>query len=464
MKYNYFFRSHFGAMSAKAIMIMSVFIGLLLLLGDHGTPRVQYLGGGALSPQKGQFLFRFSRLMDEKSVEQGFTIKPNLPGKMSWSGRTFAYTPDKSIAYAETYTITFSGALDRDHRSMPQSSWKIPTTPVAFAYLGSTGSDGGRIVLHATDGSNHRIVTSDLLLVQSFEVSLDGQYIAYLAATKGTDLQDRKSFHLHVLHLADNTDQVVVTDNNWILDNLRWLPDSSGIGFTYVNFSGTQEGIELYTLSNNKLQAVAVGKARAYPYYFSPDSSQLAYIDTNGALILGTIPDGNGSLVATTFTEMSGFDPVGKYLAYIAPRSVSTFDLTNIPILMGNNGEEMKIPVPPSSNFDLQFIPETSKIVWTLEKAVGSIRDDHLFIYDYQSKALKQLTAEDAATDLVPTPGPDGHTLAWLRFYNENKGYVLSGWNDYQGKIIGGEIWLYDMFSGQSTNTHLVGANVRFIP
>ncbi len=464
MKFNTFFRSYFGQVSSKVILLLAVFIGLLLLLGDHGTPKVQYIGGSPLSPQKGQLLFRFSRLMDEKSVESSISIVPTLPGKMSWSGRTFAYTPDKTIGYHQTYTVTFARALDRELRSMPSQSFSVVTSPVHLVYLGTEGNKLGRILQYQLDTNASKFLTNDSLFVQSFEVSPDGHYIAFLAAKAGEDLHDRKLFRLYLYDLETTQLQSIAVENSWILDNIHWLPDSQGVGITYVTSAGNSEGIVLYDIATEKVSKIADGKARAYPYYFSPDSSQLAYIDTNGALILGSIPDGNGALVATTFTDIAGFDDQGKYLAYIAPRSVSTFDLTNVPILVGSDGEELKIPVPDSSNFDMQFIPGTTQLIWTKEKAIGNVRDDHLYLFDYVTKRLSPLAISDGATDLVPTASPDGQMIAWLRFYNENKGYVLSGWNDYQGKLIGGEIWVHDMITNQDRNTTLVGANVRFIP
>ena len=120
MKFNLFLRSHFGQASLKVIIVLSLFIAALVLLGNQGAPRVEYLSGNPLSPQKGQFLFRFSRLMNEKSVEQGFSIVPNLTGKVSWSGRTFAYTPDKAINYNSQYVIAFNQAFDRDGKFIDQ--------------------------------------------------------------------------------------------------------------------------------------------------------------------------------------------------------------------------------------------------------------------------------------------------------------------------------------------------------
>jgi Tol biopolymer transport system component len=464
MKFNTFFRSHFGVVSMRAIIVLAVFIGLLLLLGDHGTPRVSYIGEQSFSPQKGQFLFRFSRLMDQKSVERGFSISPQLPGKMSWSGRTFAYTPDEAIAYNQSYVVSFKQAYDADQRELPSQSITIVTAPYRFAYLGTEGDETGRILQYTLAGKEKMFITSADLFVQSFEISPDGNYIAFLGAKRDANLHDRKVFDLYLYNLKLRDQRLIPTDENWSLDNIRWLPDSQGLGVTFVATNGIAEGIVLYDIATEQWTPVAKDNARGYAFHFSPDGSQLVYVDTNGALILGSIPDGKGALIATTWTDSVGFDDQGRYFAYTGPRSASPFDITNVPILVGNGGEEIKIPVPESSNFDTQFIPNASKLVWTLETATGNLRDDHLAIYDYDQHTLTTIAPSDQASDFMPMPSPDGKLISWLRFYNDNKGYVISGWNDFQAKLMGGEIWIYDMITTQPEQTSLVGANVRFIP
>lgn len=464
MKFNSFFRSHFGLVSTKVIVILTVFIGLLLVVGDHGTPRITYIGEQSLSPQKGQFLFRFSRLMDEKSIEQGFSISPDLPGKMSWSGRTFAYTPEHAIAYDQSYQVSFRQGRDLDQRVLPDQTMTIITAPSRFAYLGTEREETGRILQYSLISKTKHFITSNDLFVQSFEIAPNGHTVAFLAAKIGDDLHDRKVFDLYLYDLVTNHQQLVPTDATWVIDNLSWLPDSRGLGMTFVDTNGIREGIQLYDLTTEQWTPVADNVARGYSFHFSPDGSQLVYVDTNGALILGEIPEGKGSLIATTWTDSVGFDADGKYFAYTAPRSASPFDTTNVPILVGSSGDELKVPVPESSNFDMQFVPNTNQIVWTLETATGTIRDDHLALYDYEQKMLTVITDTDQASDFMPEPSPDGSKVAWLRFYNDNKGYVISGWNDYQAKLIGGEVWIYDMLNSQAKNTGLQGANIRFIP
>lgn len=464
MKFNTFFRSHFGVVSTRVIVILAIFIGLLLLLGDHGTPRVSYIGEQSFSPQKGQFLFRFSRLMDQKSVESGFSITPSLPGKMSWSGRTFAYTPDQAIAYGQSYTVSFKQGYDLDQRELPVQTITIVTAPYRFAYLGTEGEETGRILEYTLTSKGKVFITDVDLFVQSFEISADGNFLAFLGAKRNSNLQDRKVFDLYLYDRKMRRYSMIGTDDSWVIDNIRWLPDGQGFGITFVDSNGVTEGIALYDRINQQWTRVAKDNARGYPFHFSPDSSQLVYVDTNGALILGAIPDGQGSLIATTWTDSVGFDGQGKYFAYTAPRSASPFDITNVPVLVGNSGEELKIPVPESSNFDMQFIPNTTQLVWTLETATGTIRNDHLALYDYDKHTLATIADTDQASDFMPIASPDGKLITWLRFYNDNKGYIISGWNDYQAKLIGGEVWVYDIINNQAQPTSLAGANVRFIP
>lgn len=465
MTTNRFFRSRLSLVSARVIAVLSVMIGLLILGGDHGVPRVTYTGSPMLSARNGQFVFRFSRLMDEKSVEDGFRIVPPVSGKFSWIGRTFAFTSDTNLVYGERYDVTFATARDLSNKEMPLTTLSVPVQDQSWFFLGTQAGQAGRVMHREQNSAQPTAITPAHLFVQQYAISPDGSTLALLATERSKQTSNnRTDFRLMLWDRASATLSEPRLNRQWIVDNLTWLPDSSAIAFSYIAFQGPLEGIAQFDLTREEVSLLADKKARAFNFAFTPDGSQLLYIDVEGAVFLRDLESAEDTLVTTVFNDIVGFDASGEYLAYTMMRSVESFDLTNVPVLLSGSGTELRVPVPPSSSFDINFLPGKSQIIWTVEQAIGDIRQDSLYLYDYKTNVLTPLEHRDNATDIKPAVSADGQQIAWLRFYNDNKGYILSGWNDYQHTLVGGEIWLYDMLTKRATNTGDQGAEVQFLP
>lgn len=458
------FRSRFDKIALGTVFILAFFLLVMLTLGDFSQPRVQYFNGDQteISPQIGQFLIRFNRLMNEKSVEEGFTIVPKVSGSFSWAGRTFAFTPTEPLLYGQSYTLILRGAEDRAGKKMLVTTLQTKTRDQSVVFL----NEQGNILQVSIKDGNQNQLTNEQIFVQQFDLSPDGNFIAFLAQPRGsTSLQDKTHFQLYVMQLLDQTLIKLPLPQEIILDNLHWLPDASAVAFSYVDSTTSKEGLKIYDLNSQTISDLAAGKARAYDFYFTPDGSQVAYIDTNGALILGDMPDGNGALVATVFTEISGFSSRGDKLGYILPRTIDAFDLTNIPILVDSEGNEDRVPVPMgSTSFNVSFVPKQEKIVFSLEESLGNERKNTIYSYSYDKKELKKLVDNPDCTAEHPVASPDGSLVIWQCIHNEHKGYTVTGWNDYQGKMLVGEIWLTDLANGIEENLHIQGANVEFLP
>lgn len=455
------FRSIFDKVAWSSVIVLSLFTAGMIWAGDFTQPVVQYFNGneGDISPQSAQFLLRFNRLMDTKSVESGFQIVPATQGQFSWSGRTFAFTAKEPLRYDEHYTITLKGARDLQGKVLADSVFQAHSTSSSLFFLDEKGSLN-QLLLPAAQSTS---LSSPDLFVQQFAVSPFGDMLAFLATQRsGSNFHDRSSFHLYILNIRTKALTELSLLNGLVLDNITWLPDNSGIAYTFVDVASSKEGLAWYDLVSQKNTDIAPGKARAYEFAFTPDGGKVAYIDTNGALILGDMPSGNGALVATVFNDLVGFASSGEYLAYIAPKNVNAFDLTNVPVLVTGDGDERKIPVPDSTSFDMQFFPMTKKLIWTLEKDIGIGRQDTLVSYDLEKNVLATLVEKNDCAALHPQVSPDETVLTWLCAKSDNKGYVLTGWNDYQGKIITGEIWMKDLVTGAERDLGIKGADLAW--
>jgi len=100
---------------ALAALVLLVLIGIALLLGDMIGPRITSFNysGKLIMPEQQQLKFTFSRPMDQKSVEEEFSLDPQTEGQVSWSGRTMVFTP-KYIYLPDTeYIVRFNSGKDK---------------------------------------------------------------------------------------------------------------------------------------------------------------------------------------------------------------------------------------------------------------------------------------------------------------------------------------------------------------
>ncbi len=458
------FKSSFQKMAWGIIVCCAVLIAGMVVGGDFTQPRVEYFNGHSdfIAPQTGQFLFRFNRLMDRKSVEAGFKISPTVEGKFSWSGRTFAYTATNPLPYGQQYTVVFSAATDTLGKVMSENVFQASTKPYQAAYL----NEQGRVMKIDVAARSINPISPENLFVRQFEISPDGKWLALLAIVGNrSDLQNQANFKITVVNLSSNDSLSVTTGTGEIIDNLQWLPDSTGIAYSYIEPNGKAEGLRMYDLINHKTVPLAENKARAYRFYFTPDGSRLAYIDLNGAIILGDVPSGNGALMATTFLDMAGFDEQGQRFAYISALSTNILDLANVPILMDGDGNEKKLPVPDmSTSFDLHFFPAQPKLIFTLETVLGTLRKNAIYHYDYQEEKLTPVVERDECDASHPVLSSDGMMLVYQCQTGKGNGRLLTGWNDYQGKIVTADLYVRDMLTTTDKNLGVRGADMQFIP
>ncbi len=457
--------TYLATVSSITIWIIVTF---LLIINHNPPPRVEYFSGAdsKISPQAAQLRFRFNHLMDRTSVEKGWQITPSREGIISWSGRVMTWTSSGSLNYGEKLTVDFANAKDQDGNTLDRQTFVAETKPLTLSYLIAEGPDAGRVKASAVfSKSNEMYLTPAGYFVRDYAVSPDGEWIAFLANTQEKETYtDKTTFHLYLSNVSTKQLLAVQAVNDQVLDHLHWYPDSSAIAFSYFSLQGDAEGLEAYFPASQELTKLADKKARAYPFYFSPDGNRIAYVDTNGALILGDMPDGSGDLITTTFNDVFGFDTEGKYLGYILPNSLNAFDLNNNPVLLESNGQEHPLPFADNTSLDVSFVNSKSAVVLTLEKDLGSLRDDGISMYDYAQNQLTTITKGEDGTDVSPVASPDGSVIVWQRFQNNNQGYVLTGWNDYRGILVAGEIFMKDLLSGELKSLGIKGCNVQFIP
>ncbi len=135
-----------------------------------------------------------------------------------------------------------------------------------LAFLSNRGGDEEQIYILRSEGGEGAAATKEKASVTVFEWSPDGQTIAYLAPDpKGEALEkkekekddahvvdkDEKHPRLRLLHLA-NHESRALTEPNWEVKELAWLPDGQSIAVIATNRPASDEYTDRIYLVNTK--------------------------------------------------------------------------------------------------------------------------------------------------------------------------------------------------------------------
>lgn len=77
---------------------------------------------------------RFSKAMDKASVEQGFSISPDVTGSFSWLGNTFVFTPENPLEPDASYTVSVLNVKDAQGLSIEDIEFSFTTAEEGKSY------------------------------------------------------------------------------------------------------------------------------------------------------------------------------------------------------------------------------------------------------------------------------------------------------------------------------------------
>lgn len=171
----------------------------------------------------------FSHDMDTTSVEERFSIDPDVAGDFSWEGRTLAFRPHSALTPDTAYAVTIAeGATNQRGRPMREgTSSKFQTRMPQLLYLGRPheGADMRQLLLASPDGGPALQLTEHAGGVWDYTIHPEGQEVVYSAIREdgGSDLwrMDR-----------DGTDQrVLLACPEAACLNPAWSPDGQQIAY-----------------------------------------------------------------------------------------------------------------------------------------------------------------------------------------------------------------------------------------
>ncbi|MEO0947469.1 MAG: hypothetical protein AAFY11_04865, partial [Cyanobacteria bacterium J06641_5] len=207
-------RAALGAMAVLTGLTLTLlagerWVGTSLNFGSGGRPRVQDFSwqDRQVGVRDRAFILTFNRPVDRAAVEANIEIEPSLPGRWSWVGRRAAYTLDGPVPYGTSYTLGLKGVREqfgnatdnpdntRQGREMLPFAAGFSSRDRAFAYIGTTAEEQGRLILYNLTRREQQVLTPEGLAVTNFQPYPEGDRILIGAIdtrdSEATDLTPR---------------------------------------------------------------------------------------------------------------------------------------------------------------------------------------------------------------------------------------------------------------------------------
>jgi hypothetical protein len=353
---------------ALAVLLgLTLTIGIILLSGEHSSPKVRSLSwsGKTISAQDTAFTISFSRPMEPDSIAQNLKITPELPGKMSWSGRRMAYTLTRPAEYGQTYKIELLSGKERLNpkaQTLQPFKAEIPTRDRVFAYVGTEGDEIGRLVLFNLTKNEKQILTPSNLEVMDFRPYTRRDRILFSAIdrpTQGTPPQGVAEQQLYTtttgLRSGERSGQIDKTLDNTTYQNLKFdlSLDGQTIVVQRVNRKDTND-FGPWLLQPGEAPKALKTQQPGGDFIITPDGSAMAIAQGQGLAILPLQQNASPLSFLPQFGTVLGFAQDGNSAAM----QKFNGDYTRSLYLVNNQGLQKEVLRTSGSIRSAQFSPD----------------------------------------------------------------------------------------------------------
>ncbi|MGP1385569.1 MAG: hypothetical protein ACTS2F_18545 [Thainema sp.] len=474
---------------AIAIMaVLIVVIGIVLISGEHSTPRIRQFSwdGQRIGAEDTAFILTFNRPMDRQSVESNLQIEPELPGKFSWAGRRMAYTLENPAPYGETFQLTLTNATDRysetqaDRPEIEPFQTTFQSRDRAFAFIGTEGSEAGRLVLYNLTQKSSHLLTPENLSVLDFEAYPAGDRILFSAVDKSTGDNSILSQELYTVTTGLNAES---SQSGW-----QWLPWRKSNTATQLKSGSIEKILDNQQYQNLKFDLSPNGETivvqrvnqndpadfgpwiirqgeQPQPietdpggdFLITPDSTALVLAQGEGLAILPLQPETEPLDFLPQFGMVLNFARDGSAAAMVKFNT----DYTRSLFVVTNQGEEIELLRTEGSVLDAQFSPDNQTlycVLTTLLPGDEYVEQPFLTAIDMESTERTDLVLLPKQQSVQMSVAPDGLGLLFDQSVASNNATNEALPQTEDGRVItASQLWFLPLL--QDENGQLINAD-----
>ncbi len=368
-----------------AITILTVLISILLFNGDRTTPYIRDFSwhNQQVSATDQAFILTFSRPMNHKSVEQNLKIEPRLEGKFSWSGRRMAYTLTDSITYGQTYKLNLENAFDsfaselRSYTPIKPFNSDFSTPDPAFAYIGKTGDELGRLVVYDLTKNTKQILTPTDLTVLDYRIYSDRSKVLFSAVPKTTGFINPLDQKLYTVNLG-NPNQLKLVLDTGDYQNLKFDLSADGKAIVVQRLSRVKIGNYGLWVIREGEEPKPLDNQPGGDFLIAPDSASVAISQGEGVAILPLQEGGTPLDFLPRFGTVLNFSQDGSEAVMVKFNK----DYTRSLFRVTNQGGQEEIMKTTGSILDAQFGQQKQNLygIFTDLKQTATSYQESLYI------------------------------------------------------------------------------------
>lgn len=367
------------------IGILAVAIAILLIAGDHTSPRVRNFSwqNRQVGGDDQAFILTFSRPMNQKSVEENLRIDPSLPGKISWAGRRMAYTLSQPIPYGQQFELQLQGARDSFAQPGEIEALSDPfigqfcSRDRALVYLGTNAEEEGQLILYNFTEDRTRVLTPKDLMVMDYEIYPQGDRILFSATPRTNASNPRLNTSLYTVTTGINLN-CSESSSKSNRNELKLTKILESDRYQNLSFDLSQDGkkiivhrVNLQQPSDSGLWLIEEGQ-KPQPlnnkpggnFLITPDSQAVALLQGQGVAILPLEPNAEPLDFLPKYEMLFDFTRDGT-AALMGTFNREPENSTRSLFLVTNQGTEQEILRTKGSILDAKFDP-TNQIIYCL--------------------------------------------------------------------------------------------------
>ena len=291
---------------------------------------------GAAVPVTASIRVTFDEPVDRAVTGRSLRIVPAVPGEISWQQDALVFTPSRPLTPTLDYRVTLTPASWRAVGAATVS-WNFRTRARRLFYRDQTG------VWVLGEKLPRRLLTASG--VTSFALSPDGERMVYSVR------RDDDHEALLLLNLRDSTSKTISDSPDERASQPAWSPANDFISYTRSTRSGNTwqpDAIWLAQTDGTPLGPLALGLTGELPQ-FAGSAQRLAFL--NGTTLTVVSLSGAGGAVATDVRGPFAWSPDSSKIAYVN---------TNGQVLIADVSSRSVQPIASADNTNaLAWLPDS---------------------------------------------------------------------------------------------------------